>query len=55
MSAWFLFQRLRERIEDADISPEELVETLEGHPDIKALWVISQHKALKKEGRKWQS
>ena len=55
MSSWFNFQRLKKRVEDADISPEELVETLEGHPDLKALWEISQHKALKREGKKWQS
>ena len=55
MTAWFLFRRLRRRIEAAEISPEEIVETLEAHPDVKQLWQLSQHRALKKEGKRWQS
>ena len=38
MSLWFLFQKLRSRVNAGDISPEELVENLETHPDVKALW-----------------
>ena len=38
MSLWFLFQKLRSRVDAGDISPEELVENLETHPDVKKLW-----------------
>ena len=48
MSAWFMFRRLCKRVENADVSPEELVETLETHPDVKRLWEMSRMRAMKK-------
>ena len=48
MSAWFMFRRLCKRVENADVSPEELVETLETHPEVKRLWEMSRLRAMKK-------
>ena len=48
MKAWMVFRQLCKRVEDANVSPEELVETLETHPDVKRLWEMSRLRAMKK-------